>query len=79
MGKVTIHIKEHLLIQAKDAVAQGFAKSVSSLIGNALQEHLKRIKKEQIKKALENASKDPLFLSDIEEITKDFKYTDYNE
>ena len=79
MAKATIHMKEHLIIQAKNAISNGYAKSMSNLIEIALQQHLKQLKEERIKKALEEASKDPLFLSDIKETGNAFKYIDYNE
>ena len=35
--------------------------------------------KEEIKKALLEASKDPLFLADIKEAEKDFAHSDFEE
>ncbi len=79
MAKATFQVNDTLLIQAKQAVAQGFAKSLSNLVENALRDLLEKFKEEQIKQALQEASKDPLFLSDIKEVSRDFAPIDYEE
>ena len=79
MGKATFQVSDQILLQAKEAVAKGYAKSLSNLVEISLKDTLQRIKEEQIRIALKKASEDPLYLADIEEISKDFEYLDYEE
>jgi len=58
-------------------VKAGQYNSMTSFVESALKSEIEKLKKEKIKKELEAASKDPLFLADIEEIEDDFKYTDF--
>jgi len=41
-----------------------------------LDDQLRRVKRENRRKLLEEAGKDPLFLADIEEIEREFAYAD---
>ena len=75
--KTTFNIKEEIILQVKEAVKTGQYNSMTSFIENALSKEIEKLKKEKIKKELEKASKDPLFLNDIEEIEDDFKFTDF--
>lgn len=47
--------------------------------GTDMKNKLEKIKKDQLRIAIINASKDPLFLSDIREIKKDFEHADFDE
>lgn len=75
--KTTFIIKEEIIMQVKEAVKTGQYNSMTSFVESALKSEIEKLKKEKIKKELEAASKDPLFLADIEEIEDDFKYTDF--
>ena len=75
--KTTFIIKEEIMMQVKEAVKAGQYKSMTSFVESALNKEVEKFKKEKIKKELEVASKDPLFMADIEEIEDDFKYTDF--
>ena len=50
---------------------------MTSFVENALKNEIKKLEKEKIIRELKEASKDPLFLADIEEIEDDYKYTDF--
>jgi Arc/MetJ-type ribon-helix-helix transcriptional regulator len=75
--KTTFIIKEEIIMQVKEAVKTGQYNSMTSFVESALKNEIEKLKKEKIKKELEAASKDPLFLADIKEIEDDFKYTDF--
>ncbi|OCL87031.1 hypothetical protein AAX26_01339 [Aliarcobacter thereius] len=53
--------------------------SFSELVSTSLELLIEKNKKEQYKKAMLEASKDKLYLKDMEEITNDFKYVDFEE
>ncbi len=53
--------------------------SFSELVSTSLELLIEKNKKEQYKKAMIEASKDKLYLKDMEEIENDFKYVDFEE
>ncbi|MBM3707820.1 MAG: hypothetical protein FJW69_05695 [Actinobacteria bacterium] len=77
--KTTFVIKDEIVMQVKEAVREGYYKSMTDFVENAIKNKLDDIKKEKIRQEIIKASKDPLFLSDIKEIEKDFKYTDFEQ
>lgn len=80
MGKkATFILDEQVFAQAKEIVEKGLFKSMNAFVESAMKEELEKIKKERIKKAFIEASKDPLFLEDIEEVEKDFQYADFED
>ena len=75
--KTTFIIKEEIMTAVKEAVKTGQYNSMTSFVESALNKEIDKFKKEKIKKELEEASKDPLFLKDINETQDDFKSTDF--
>ncbi|MCL5771807.1 MAG: hypothetical protein M1479_06000 [Actinobacteria bacterium] len=75
--KTTFIIKDEIINQIKEIVKDGYCKSMTSFVENAQKKKIKNLKKEKIKKEILEASKDPMFLSDIHEIEEDFKYSDF--
>jgi Arc/MetJ-type ribon-helix-helix transcriptional regulator len=75
--KATFMLDENLLVQAKQAVEAGLFKSLNAFVEIAVKDELDRMKKDKIHQAILDASHDPLFLADIEEIEKDFKSVDF--
>jgi len=75
--KTTFVIKDEIIMQVKEAVKEGYYKSITSFVENALKNKLEDLKKEKIRKEILKASKDPLFLADIAEIEEDFKHADF--
>ena len=53
--------------------------SFSELVSTSLELLIEKNKKEQYKKAMIEASKDKLYLKDMEDIENDFKYVDFEE
>ena len=53
--------------------------SFSELVSTSLEILIEKNKKEQYKKAMIEASKDKLYLKDMEDIENDFKYVDFEE
>ena len=76
-SKTTFVIKDEIIMQVKEAVKEGYCKSMTSFVEDALKSKLDNLKKEKIRKEILKASKDPLFLADIAEIEEDFKHSDF--
>ncbi|MEA3455827.1 MAG: hypothetical protein U9R26_04920 [Campylobacterota bacterium] len=76
MVRKTISIDEHLFLELKNEGALDRFKNFSDLVSVSLRNTIESIKKENYRKKIEQMSKDPLVLSDIEEIQEDFKYAD---
>ncbi len=60
----------------RKAVKEGYARSLNSAVREAVEIYTAKINKEELKKEMEAASKDPLFLKDIEESMDSFKTSD---
>ena len=77
--KATFMLDEKIMNQAKEVVEKGLFLSMNDFVETAIKDELERIEKNEIKRAIIEASKDDLFISDIREIERDFEYTDYKE
>ncbi len=76
MLRKTISIDEHLFLELeKEGILDHF-KNFSDLVSSSLQNTVETMKKENYRKQLAQMAKDPLVLTDIEEIQEDFKYAD---
>jgi len=64
---------------AKEYVEKGHFRSMNALVETAIKDELDAIRKDQIRKEIVQAGRDPMFLADIEEIEKDFKHADFEE
>jgi len=60
----------------KEAVKEGYAKSLNSAVREAIELYTAKVSKEALKKEMEAASRDPLFLKDTKELMDDFKTSD---
>ena len=60
----------------KEAVKEGYAKSLNSAVREAVELYTAKISKEALKKEMEAASRDPLFLKDTKGSMDDFKTSD---
>ncbi len=77
MGKkATFVLDDQVMAEAKMIVEKGLYKSMNFFIESAIKHEIEKNKRERILAAIVAASKDPLFLSDIEEVEKDFEYAD---
>lgn len=71
---VTIENSLYDLLESSDLICN--YGSFSNLVSNALELLIEKNKKEQYKKAMIEASKDRLYIQDIQEVMDDFKYAD---
>ncbi|MDY0365422.1 MAG: hypothetical protein GX118_06495 [Arcobacter butzleri] len=71
---VTIENSLYDLLESSDLIYN--YGSFSNLVSNALELLIEKNKKEQYKKAMIEASKDRLYIQDIQEVMDDFKYAD---
>ncbi len=79
MGKkATFVLDEQMMAEAKEIIERGLFKSMNAFVETAIKDEIERIKKERIREAIIEASNDPLFLSDIEEVERDFEYADFD-
>ena len=74
--KVTLSLDAQLVERVQEAVKEGQAKSQSRFFEEALRAKLKHLEREAWERSLEAASKDPMYLADIEEVERDFMYAD---
>lgn len=80
MGKkATFVLDEQIMSEAKEIIEKGLFKSMNAFVESAIKDEIEKIKKKQIREAIIEASKDPMFLSDLKEIEEDFKYADFEE
>jgi Arc/MetJ-type ribon-helix-helix transcriptional regulator len=80
MGKkATFMLDEQMMKLAKEYVEKGHFRSMNALVETAIKDELDAIRKDQIRKEIVQAGRDPMFLADIEEIEKDFKHADFEE
>jgi flavin-dependent dehydrogenase len=73
---VTFNLPPELIDKYKVYVKSNFIPSVNAGVKEALEEYSKRIEKEMLKKEMQKAAKDPLFLDDLNESMKDFERID---
>lgn len=78
MGKkATFIIDEAVLEEAKTVVETKRFKSLNSFVEKAIKDKIRIIRREEIKKALVEASQDPMFLSDLRDVEYDFQFADF--
>ena len=64
------------MADAKMIVENGYYKSMNAFVESAMKSEIEKITRVRIQAAITEASKDPLYLSDIEEVERDFEYVD---
>ena len=74
--KVTFSLDEELLIQIKELVAEGIAGSQKAFVEEALRDRIAKVRRDMLRQAFAEASRDPLFLKDIAEIEEAFRRAD---
>ena len=77
--KATFILDEEIMEKGRAIVKEKRFKSMNAFVEKAIRDKLDALDKEEIKKALLEASKDPLFLSDIQEIEKDFAHANFEK
>lgn len=76
LKNVTFSLPEKSIKDLKKVVKSGYAKSLNFAVREAVAFYVSKIKKEDLKKEMESASKDPLFIKDIRSSMDDFKASD---
>ncbi len=77
MIRKTVTINDELFYNLELTKLTHKYNSFSELVNNALQLLIEKQKKDDYKKAMLEASKDKLYLKDMQEIENDFKYSDF--
>jgi len=77
MVRKTVTIKDDIFLQVQNRDISKDYNSFSDMVSSALELLLKEKKKERYKQAMLEASKDKLYLQDMQEIEDDFKYADF--
>ncbi|MEA3357814.1 MAG: hypothetical protein U9R17_00135 [Thermodesulfobacteriota bacterium] len=75
--KTTFVIDQTILEEAKAIVETKRFKSLNRFVEKAIEDKIERIRKEEIEKAIQEASRDPVFLSDIRDVEHDFEFADF--
>lgn len=74
--KATFVLEETLLAEVKEIVKAEGMRSVNAFVQEAISDLVKRRRREQLRRALYEASKDHLFLADVAAVEKDFQALD---
>ena len=74
--KVTVLVEERLLIATKRLVGKGRYRSLDECVNEALHTLLIQEGRRGLGKEMEMASRDEMFLADIQRTMEDFKYAD---
>ncbi|MBI2267785.1 MAG: hypothetical protein HYU64_21895 [Armatimonadetes bacterium] len=74
--KATFVLPSRILEEIREAVHSGLAHSASALVREALEERLKILREEGLRREFEEAARDPDFMSDIKQTMADFERTD---
>ena len=76
MKNVTFALPTPIMQEIRDLVKKGRKSSINSLVREALELYLKEVRQEEIRKDMLQASKDPLFLADVNDCAKSFRFID---
>jgi Arc/MetJ-type ribon-helix-helix transcriptional regulator len=76
LKNATFSLPEKSIKDLKRAVKDGYARSVNFAVREAVASYISKIEKEKLRKEMESASKDPLFLKDTKRSMEDFKTSD---
>ena len=74
--KSTYFLSEEILSEIKEIVPAKGLRSQNALVEEALRSYIDEFKRENLRKQYLEASLDPQFLSDINEVEKDFQKAD---
>jgi metal-responsive CopG/Arc/MetJ family transcriptional regulator len=74
--KVTLSMDARLVREVKRLVDEGEAKSQSAFFEEAVRRKVEEARRAKRRRALERASKDPLFLADVAAVERDFLHAD---
>ncbi len=73
---VTFSIPLELLDRYRFYAKEKDIKSINSAVREAMEDYARKIEKEKLYREMMEASRDPLFMKDLEETMKDFQHVD---
>lgn len=74
--KVTYSLPRELVDRVRSVVSEGAAPSYSAFVERALEDAVHREREDRLAEELQDAARDPLFLADIAEVSRDFEHVD---
>lgn len=74
--KSTFFLSEDLLADIKEIVPIKGLRSQNALVEEALRDYISRVRQENLRKRYLEASQDPQFLADVDEVEKAFEHAD---
>ncbi|NBC29299.1 MAG: hypothetical protein GVY29_04830 [Spirochaetes bacterium] len=74
--KVTYQIDDQLLYVVRTAVEEGAAQTMSDFVQEALRERLAQLRRDEIRRRIESAASDPLFVEHVRETTRTYGVVD---
>lgn len=74
--KVTFVLDEGILEEAREIVKERSYRSLNALVQEAVSQLVRTVHRQKLRQSFLEASKDPLFLADIQEVEQDFEFTD---
>ncbi len=74
--KVTLSLNWVILEEMKDLIQKQGELSQNRFVEEAIQEYIKKLRREILRREFAEASRDPLFLGDIEQVERDFGRAD---
>jgi len=73
----TFSLPIELLNKLKKFSNEGHVPSVNSAVKEAIESYVKLIEKQNLYIKMKEASKDPMFMEDLDSVMYDFSYSDY--
>ena len=73
--KVTYQIEEQTILEMREAVGAGKAKTMSEFVETAVRARLEELRRNEIRDDIRRAVRDPAFLHDVAEINREFTAT----
>ncbi len=74
--KTTVSLEEHILAEVRRLVGKGGYRSLSACLNEALRVFLNQERRRRLDAEMDKASRDEMFLADIQRTMEDFKYVD---
>lgn len=78
LKNVTFSLPEHMIGKVRE-LAGRYELSMNALVNNALEIWLQQAEKDALAKAMVDASTDPLFMADMQNVSDDFQYADSDD
>ena len=76
LKNVTFSLPMEVVDKLRELVKDKYIASLNAGVKDAIEEYTRRLEKEKFRLEMEKASKDPMFIKDIEEAMYDFEKSD---